>query len=204
MATLTHEDAVTALTLDTSYPEQIGWFKSYMSRTPIDRNDQPLPWYTYAASYFIGARLTKDMQVYEFGAGFSTRWYAARTKSVISVEHNQKWIQIKIGDKLPANAELHILEEGPYAKDILQYSNKFDIVCVDGIERVNCSLNIMGAIKDDGVVVWDNSNSSAYAEGYKFLASHGFRRIDFHGFIPICLGAGCTSVFYRPNNVFNI
>jgi len=200
---LTRYDAIDAMCAKGSYLESHGWFNSYVSRLSTDAAGNPVPWIPYPAVHFLEERLKPEMKVYEFGAGGSTLWYAKRVKSVTSVEHNPKWAK-RLAANLPPNAKLTHLPLGPYAEDILQYTKEFDIICVDGRERVNCVRNLFGALKDDGVVIWDNVRRERYAEGWALLAERGFRRIDFYGPAPVSAGQGCVAIFYRPGNVLGI
>jgi len=52
-------------------------------------------------------------------------------------------------------------------------------------------------IKDNGIIIFDNSNRSDYLEGYQYLIDRGYHQLRFWGSVT---GAGfpsCTSVFIR-------
>lgn len=63
-----------------------GWLRSYREGVPVRRSGEPIPWYTYSAIAFLDERLPGDATVFEFGAGYSTLWYAARCSRVVAVE----------------------------------------------------------------------------------------------------------------------
>ena len=48
--------------------QELGWFRSYRERIPVDVNGEPIPWFTYPAITFIEARITKDMKVLNMAA----------------------------------------------------------------------------------------------------------------------------------------
>jgi hypothetical protein len=50
-----------------------------------------VPWLTFAAIQFLEKHLTQNMRVYEYGAGGSTLFFAARVSEVVSVEHDPVW-----------------------------------------------------------------------------------------------------------------
>jgi hypothetical protein len=77
-------------------------------------------------------------------------------------------------------------------------------VVIDGRDRVNCARNCVPALKPDGVVVWDNVERDEYAEGLRFLAESGFRRLDFAGMPPGLVEKTRTAVLYRAANVFGL
>jgi len=183
-----------------------GWFRSFTEEASIDAEGDPVPWFTYPAIEFIKKRINKDLLVFEYGCGGSTLWWASRVKEVVSVEHDEKWYK-KISSSIPDNVFIiHIELEygGNYSKKIKEFNNKFDIVVIDGRDRVNCALNCLDALKPDGVVIWDNSDRTEYMGGYNFLLEHGFKKIEFVGMCPVVNFKSETAIFYRQNNIFNI
>ena len=49
------------------------------------------PWITFPAIEFLERTLTRDMRVFEYGAGGSTLFFATRVKEVVSIEHEGAW-----------------------------------------------------------------------------------------------------------------
>jgi hypothetical protein len=183
-----------------------GWFRSFDEQRSVDGAGRPLPFITYPAIEFLRRRLRPDMSVFEFGSGASTLWWAGQVASVVSCEHNADWHRT-IAAKVPGNVTMlyHPLEYGgAYAKAASEFRSRFDIVSIDGRDRVNCALNCLDALKPDGVIIWDNSDRKAYEPGYRFLREHSFRRIDFVGMAPIINDRSATSIFYRPVNCLGI
>ena len=66
-----------------------------------------------------------------------------------------------------------------YAGEIAAYPGQFDILVIDGRDRVNCIKNGIGALRPGGVVIWDNSDREEYRSGYDLLTAAGFGRLDF-------------------------
>jgi precorrin-6B methylase 2 len=183
-----------------------GWFRSNREGASIDASGEPLPWVTYPAIEFIKRRVKPEMSVFEYGSGGSTRWWANLVSHVVSVEHDRQWFE-KLSAMKCANIELFqidLINGGEYSKKIAQYENQFDIVVVDGEDRVNCIKHCLGALTESGVVIVDNSDRSQYAEGTTYLFEHGFRKLEFIGFCPIVNLKSETSIFYRSKNVFGI
>lgn len=183
-----------------------GWVASVREGMPVDKDGKVLPWFTYPSIAFLGPRLRADMCVFEYGSGNSTRWWSERVAKVVSCEHDKAWHE-RMRPLLPANVDyrhFELEEGGAYSQEILRHRAEFDIVVIDGRDRVNCARNCLGALRPGGVVVWDNSDRDIYAAGYEFLVASGFRRLDFWGMGPINNYAWCTSVFYRPDNRLGI
>jgi hypothetical protein len=57
----------------------------------LRREDNPYPQITFAAIELLNRVLTREMRVYEYGAGASTLFFARRVKEIISTEHNAPW-----------------------------------------------------------------------------------------------------------------
>ena len=150
---------------------------------------------------FLEPRLNKTLNVFEYGSGNSTIWYAERVNSIKAVEHDEEWAK-KIKPKLPKNSSILFqnLEGEFYARSILLEKINFNIVVIDGVDRNNCTKYCVKNLTEDGVIIFDNSNRDEYNESFSFLALHNFRRLDFWGMCPIVTMNSCTSVFYRSIN----
>lgn len=186
--------------------EDIGYFKSRIAGLPVDKNSAPLPWLTYPAIYFLERKLKPDMRVFEYGSGNSTLWLSEHLAKVVSCEHNLIWYNT-MKKKIPSNVEYiysELVYDGEYSKVVKRYQNNFDIIVIDGRDRVNCIKNSLGALKDNGIFIIDNSERDAYSEGFQYLLWNGFKRIDFQGFGPINTCCWCTSFFYRNDNCLEI
>jgi hypothetical protein len=183
-----------------------GWFRSFRDEAVVDGEGNPLPWITYPAIDFVKKRLRSDMTVFEYGCGWSTLWWASRVKAIVSVEHDKEWHD-KMKRLAPRNSRIfHIdLEQGgAYSKKVAEFHAAFDIIVIDGRDRINCAKNAVKALKPDGVIIWDNSDRAAYEPGFRFLFQHGFRKIEFIGLAPLINYKSETCIFYRSTNCLNI
>lgn len=205
---ITLDEARKMIGSDDCFPAHIGWLRSYIERVPVDKDGHPIPWYTYAIiDFLIRGRIKPTMRVLEYGSGYSSLFWMRRVAYLESVEDNEAWHKI-ISEMAAgaANFRYHLKQPPHYAMHGLQIdeADLFDIVCIDGAERVNCAFCCPHALKPDGVVIWDNSCDPLCNEGYAHLAELGFKRIDFWGFTPVCTVGSCTSIFYRRNNCMGI
>lgn len=127
--------------------------------------------------------------VFEWGSGISTVWYAHRVKSLVSIEHHEGWF-IKVGNWLQeknlTNVDLQYLppdKDGAfrnYARSILQYEdNFFDLVAVDGRNRVECVRHAAAKVKMGGYLILDDSHRPRYQEAFNILANYRSERHDF-------------------------
>lgn len=188
------------------YLASIGWFNAFDQQQAIDGNGEALPWVTYSFIDFIRPRLDKTMSIFEYGSGSSTLFYAKRVKRVVSVEHDEAWYQ-KIVKNKAQNAEMifsKLEPGGDYSKKAASLGEKFDVVIVDGRDRVNCCQNSIHALSPEGVIVLDDSERPEYAKGIAFLKENGFKELSFTGISPGLFYLKATSVFYKTNNCLNI
>jgi hypothetical protein len=172
----------------------------------VTRDGAPLPWITYPALRFLEPRLSRSMEVFEFGSGNSTLWWAERVARVTSCEHDAQWFE-RTRARLPANASVshYSLEpDGDYSRAAQAAQQDFDIVVIDGRDRVNCAKHSLSALKPAGVIVWDNSDRSEFREGLDLLTPLGFRSLDFEGLGPVNSYVWMTSILYRDVNCFSI
>lgn len=183
-----------------------GWLRSFREGRSVDKEGRPLPWIAYGAIRFLEGRVRADLKVFEYGAGNSTRWWAAHVSEVMSCESDAAWVA-EIGDHLPDNARVrHVPLEpaGVYEAAAAQSGDQFDIIVIDGRRRVECARLCMPALSKAGVLVFDNSERPSYAPALENLAQLGFKRLDFTGMSPIATVRSRTSVFYREANCLGI
>jgi hypothetical protein len=191
---------------DKGYLHEIGWFNTYETKTPVDQDNVPIPWVTYSFIDFIKERLKKQHTVFEFGSGNSTYFYAKYAGIVVSVEHDKEWFD-KIHGTKPENAELifcELVRDGDYCRMPQKLEETFDIIIVDGRDRVNCCKQAVKAVSETGVIVLDDSERDFYREGISFLKSKGFKELAFTGISPGLFYRKATSVFYKPENCLGI
>jgi hypothetical protein len=185
---------------------EYGWFRSFSNGRPVDLNGNPIPWFTFPAIEFLKSKETKDFILFEYGAGNSTLWWSSRVNFIYSCEHDKQWYNI-VFEHLPKNVSLKHIElvyGGDYCREIGKYNGKFHIIIIDGRDRNNCLKNCLVALRDDGIIILDNSDRTEYKEGIEFLLFNGFRKLDFYGMGPINTHAWCTSMFYKDNNCLSI
>lgn len=188
------------------YLTEIGWFNAFRTYSPVDAEGEPIPWVTYSFIDFIADRIKSDHNVFEFGSGNSTFYYAKRARRVVSVEHDKLWFD-KISALTPANSEMiycELHENGEYSQKPLSLEQKFDIVIVDGRDRVNCCYHSLGALSENGVVILDDSEREKYNDARAFFVKHGYKELSFSGISPGLFYRKSTSVFYKSTNCLGI
>jgi|SRR6185312_17043274 len=188
------------------YLYDIGWTNSITSGDIVDQSNKPIPWVTYPFMQFIEKRLNKSLEIFEFGCGNSTLYYADKAAFVTTVEHDPTWFDT-IKSSMPENVKLSFCKL-VYGGDYCNYaatSNKiYDIIIVDGRDRVNCCINAVAALKPAGVIVLDDSERKQYLPAHSFLNENGFKKLDFWGIAPAVNYLKCTTIFYRDTNCLQL
>lgn len=183
-----------------------GWLNSFRKGRSLDNNNNPVPWVTYSFISFVNSRLNKQLEMFEYGSGNSTLYFAEKVKSILAVENDNNWYN-EIKNQCPINAEVHYVEYKygeDYGSYITKTDKKYDVVIVDGRDRVNCVKNTINNLTEKGVIVLDDSEREYYSEALLFMKEKGFKSIDFWGIAPGQLNYKSTTVFYRENNCLNI
>lgn len=180
---------------------QNGWYSSRRSRQSKSFVN-PIPWMTYASIDFLGQSVSIKSRVLEFGSGNSTIWWLSRGNSVVSLETNLGWSE-KVRSQIVEGgwedrSELRLVSKiSPLELSKFQDAS-FDLIVNDGDgDRVEIIEQIQRLLTPKGILVWDNSDRTEYADGKKLLLSAGFHELKFTGMGPINAYGWITSIFYK-------
>lgn len=188
------------------YLAEKGWFGAYKTKSAIDENGNAIPWVTYSFIDLVKGRIHKQHDIFEFGSGNSTIFYAQLAGSVYSVEHDKDWYErsAKINMANVKMIQCDLVPDGDYCRSAVATGKKFHLVIVDGRDRVNCCKQAVGSLTDDGILVLDDSERSEYLEAHRFMKANGFKNLPFSGMAPGVIVSKCTTVFYKSNNCLGI
>src|SRR5947207_12916151 len=81
------------------------YFASIRDGELRDQQGNYVPWFTYPAIEALKNWDLSDKRVFEYGSGYSTLFWAAGAKEVVSVEHDAAWYE-KIVKLAPPNVRL--------------------------------------------------------------------------------------------------
>lgn len=189
-----------------SYLHTTGWLRSLEAGKPIDKEGNPIPWINYPMIRFLEERLTDDLNVFEFGSGYSTLFYAEKVKSITSLEYDKNWFEL-IKSMVPKNAQLIYKKkdrDGEYCRAIHLANKKYDVIIIDGRDRVNCIKQSFSALSLQGVIILDDSQREWYKEGIVLVNEKGFRILNIEGLKPHGTDTDRTTIFYRDGNCLGI
>ena len=173
--------------------EGFGWKNSFNRRRPLDAQGNPIPWYTYPAVEFLRTLDLQNSRVFEYGCGNSSIFLAQRVKEIYAVENDQDWAaEVKSAGILNLNIITAPKKES-YINAPRALGGNFDVIVVDGRYRRECAIVASELVKDDGFIIFDNSDW--YPDACKSIRATGRFQIDFSGLGPIAPFPWTTSVF---------
>lgn len=182
---------------------QVGWLRSARSGCALAPDGSPLPWFTYSAIHFLQTRLPPGLRVFEWGSGGSTHWWSQRAREVVACEHDHDWF-LRVAEKAPQNTTVVERPRGIEYLAEIESRGLFDVVVIDGRDRVACVVHAIPQLSQQGIIVWDNSDRAKYQPGFDTLSEAGFRRVEFYGLGPSGSQPWGTSIFYRTANCLGL
>lgn len=181
----------------------LGWHRSANSRRSVDADGREIPWFTYSAIQWLDKVLNRDLALFEYGAGSSTVWLAARVNRIESVESDHSWFNEL---DQPENGSIVFHPSGddwwhgeasdPYVVSITA-GGPWDVIVVDGLARTQCAERAIEELTDVGFIVLDDTDKAGCIEAIAVLRNAGFRQLDFWGVKPAVGVISCTSIFTR-------
>lgn len=187
-----------------SYLKNTGWFRSFESGKSVDAEGNPIPWFTYGAIELLQERLPKDAVIFEYGCGLGTKWWAKHSLHVDAVEHDQKWYEM-ISKSMPENVCLNLKELNKgYETASAEFGKKYDVIIIDGKNRMDCVKTAIDHLTNRGVIVYDDTDREKNIGATQFLKDNGFSHLSFRGFSPIEFMKCETSIYYKKGNLLDI
>ena len=187
-----------------SFVHSTGWLESIIRGYPCTKKGYTIPWMNYSVIHLLKTRLNRSLRLFEYGSGYSTLFYARLVQHVTSIEYDREWFDL-LQAKIPTNTDLYFQEYipgGEYSKFILSMPHKYDVLVVDGRDRVNCIYNGLDQLTEVGVVILDDSQRPRYLEALEYLKQKNFKLIDIIGIKPGSSAVCQTTIAYRDNNCF--
>jgi len=195
-----------------SYLHRSGWIKSFKSHKPVDLDGNPIPWLSLPLVYFLKSKIEELRNIesmFEYGAGNSTFFWRRFIHRVVSVEHDKNWFDLLESEFTQSQNRHKLLfqplnSESLYQKSILNEKGEFQLILIDGRERVACVDFAIQKLTLDGLVIFDDTHRDKYKPGVERLKKLGFKELQFWGMGSGSVYEKCTSLFYRTENCFGI
>ena len=174
---------------------EYGFLESSKKNIPVNDKNEIMPMYTYPCYEWLNSIDWNDSKVFEYGTGYSTIWWQNKNVDYHAVEDNKQWHDM-IEDK--TNIEY---KPGHHKciESIYKYDFKFDVIVIDGVVRFDCIKPALEKIKDDGIIIFDNTDW--HKDSKEELDKSDLIPIHFHGFKPLHVDSETTSCYV--NRKFN-
>lgn len=170
-----------------------GHARTLETKLPVAADGSPLPWYTYPAIEYCNQLDVAGLNIFEYGSGNSSLYWAHKGAKVWSVEHDPVWHETMRAKSAQLCALWLQTEPARYAATIKDVGTAFDLVIIDGVWRNECAAEALGYVRKEGLIILDNSDW--YTDVAGFLRAHGYFQVDFNGFGPVNNYCWTTSVF---------
>jgi len=172
---------------------------SIKQKRPVDREGNPLPWFSYPAIEQLKAWDLSSYTLFEYGAGNSTLFFSNRCRRLTSVESLRSWYEELRASALPNTTLYYCDTKDSYVQSIHRENLHYDIIILDAKPefRSHCIENAFSRLKDSGVIILDDS--SRYENAARYFETVGLTRIDYTGIAPFEFYAQTTSFFLTPN-----
>ncbi len=172
-------------------PDYYGHRQTELQATPIWPDGSAVPWLTYPAICYLNQLDFSDRQIFEYGCGASTAYWARRARHVLSVENDPAWFD-KVSATTPANVEIFLRAAAEYVTQIA-YKAPHDVIVIDGRWRFDCAMNCLPHLAPGGMIILDNSERHPPLTA--FFRDAGFIEVDMIGYGPQNRCTWCTSLF---------
>ncbi len=180
---------------------EYGFLESSKKNIPVNDKDEIIPMYTYPCYEWLNSIDWTDSKVFEYGTGYSTTWWQNKNVAYHAVENNKQWYDM-IKDNTNIKYESNY---NKYIESIYEYDFKFDVIVIDGVVRFDCIKPALEKIKDDGIIIFDNSDW--HKDSKEKLDKSDLIPIHFHGFKPLHVDSETTSCYVnrkfskKPNHI---
>lgn len=172
-----------------------GWLRSYVEQRSIDRDGNPVPWYSYAAIEYLNTLDLKNSRIFEYGCGGSSVFWSERAQEVIAAENDSKWASIVNSYAIKNLKVVECSDRQEYINLPEVLGGNFDMVVIDGRYRHDCIYVASRVVSQTGIIVLDNADW--YPDACDALRSLDWFQVDFSGFGPINAYCTTTSIFIK-------
>ena len=150
----------------------------------VDRDGNPLPWYTYPAIEYLSQFDYGEKTIFEFGCGYSSLFWAERAAKVISIEDNPQWFAKWQREFQHPKLDIRWRDEGEiYEKAIFEDGGRYDVIVVDGKRRAECAAAAVQKLAPGGMIILDDSDrintSREYVRAVGTLREADLIQVDF-------------------------
>ncbi len=150
-----------------------------------------LPWYNFPLINFIQSYIKPQMNIFEFGTGISSIFYAHNGCNIYGVEANIEWLtKVQILAKEKNLSNRISIEFCKKSHEIASYLAKvpqnngcdieFDAIIIDSYNRIECLAEAKKFYKK-GIIILDNSERENLKEAKKVMKNFDYLHFKGNG-----------------------
>lgn len=139
----------------------------------VDKQGNPLPWYSYSAICFLKERLLPDMKIFEYGSGYSTAFYSKIVAEVNFVEDDIKWYNYVM--KRWGDGSIYGVccsEKDDYL-EACNTGKTYDIIVIDGKWRLERIEPAIRCLNEKSVIILDDTEATYLTQTREKLKRSG-------------------------------
>lgn len=123
-----------------------------------------LPFIALNAFRFLKSRLHAEARVFEWSSGMSTLWFERHCAEIHAVEDDPEWFRLV--SARTRNASVYHLKGHDYVNKIRDFPVAyFDLISIDGSERLHCFDIAQHYLKPGGMLLIDNTDKDRVTRG---------------------------------------
>ena len=169
---------------------KFGFLESSRTDIPVNGDGEIIPLYTYPCYEWLNSIEWESSRIFEYGSGYSTKWWLNKGADVWGVEHDEEWF-----NKTPDKKFVCKREPIGYANSILEHTRPFDVIVIDGAWRNGCIQPALEMVSEHGMIILDNTDK--FTKSKEELDKSDLIPIHFHGFKPIHVESETTSCYLK-------
>ena len=127
-------------------------------------------------------------------------------KKVVSIEYDTSWRK-QVEELLAPVKNARVIFQSlgdDYIKGAIKTGEKYQVILVDGRDRVACAAASFEALEKDGVLILDDSDRVEYQEAFKLAKEKGFKNLRISGLKPFSFVREESTIFYRSENCLGL
>lgn len=136
-----------------------------------------------AAYEHIEQLITPESDVYEFGSGYSTVWFAERARRVVSVEHDEQWAReterALRDEQMVSRVKMVEVDDEDEIPAAIEHYGEFDLILIDCLDRkrVAAISEALEHVKPGGYLVVDDSQWPMLRPGIQAVEALGWETV---------------------------
>jgi hypothetical protein len=187
--------------LFSKHPSDLWLWSKSMFLNRLKPLSYPIPWLTFDVIRMLEKIIKPGMNVFEYGSGHSTLFFAGHRMNVYSVEHDKYWYDLMVKKIQYSGIDNVTIYHGDcqekYVNAIETCGIKnFDIILLDGIHRLNCLYKGLPYLKSGGYLIFDDTDFNWFKDIEIDVPKNWAKKV-YSGYEPLAGGRSETTIWRK-------